>query len=70
VILFAVTDPQAGSRGITAFLIDTTRAGFSRGKSEPKMGVRASATCEIRFDDYLAEAADVIGVPGQGFKLA
>ena len=70
VILFAVTDPQAGSRGITAFLIDTTRAGFSRGKSEPKMGVRASATCEIRFDDYLADAADVIGVPGQGFKLA
>ena len=70
VILFAVTDPDAGSRGISAFLIDTTRAGFARGKGEPKMGVRASATCEIVFDNYLASDADLLGVPGQGFKIA
>jgi len=70
VILFAVTDPAAGSRGISAFLIDTTRAGFGRGKKEPKMGVRASATCEIVFQDYLAQAQDLIGSEGQGFKLA
>ena len=70
VILFAVTDPAAGSRGISAFLIDTTRAGFGRGKKEPKMGVRASATCEITFDGYLATADELIGAEGQGFKLA
>lgn len=70
VILFAVTDPEAGSRGISAFLIDTRRDGFARGKSEPKMGVRASATCEILFDNYLAEPADLLGNEGQGFKLA
>lgn len=70
VILFAVTDPAAGSRGISAFLIDTSRAGFGRGKKEPKMGVRASATCEITFDGYLATADELIGAEGQGFKLA
>ena len=70
VILFAVTDPAAGSRGISAFLIDTTRAGFGRGKQEPKMGVRASATCEITFDGYLANADELIGAEGLGFKLA
>lgn len=70
VILFAVTDPDAGSRGISAFLIDTARPGYWRGKSEPKLGVRASATCEIGFEDYMATDADLLGTPGQGFKLA
>lgn len=70
VILFAVTDQEAGSRGITAFLVDTRRSGFMRGKAEPKMGVRASATCEILFDNYRATDADVLGVPGQGFRIA
>ena len=70
VILFAVTDPDAGSRGISAFLIDTTRPGFQRGKTEPKMGVRASATCELVFDNYLAGDADLLGEPGQGFRMA
>ncbi len=70
IVLFAMTDPGKGSRGITAFMIDTTRAGFGRGKTEPKLGVRASATCEIEFQDYVARAEDVIGVEGQGFKIA
>ncbi len=70
IVLFAMTDPSQGARGITAFMIDTTRAGFGRGKTEPKLGVRASATCEIEFQDYVARAEDVIGAEGQGFKIA
>ena len=70
IVLFAMTDPAQGARGITAFMIDTTRAGFGRGKTEPKLGVRASATCEIEFQDYLARAEDVLGEEGQGFKIA
>ena len=70
IVLFAMTDPEKGARGITAFMIDTTKPGFGRGKTEPKLGVRASATCEIEFQDYVASAADVIGEEGQGFKIA
>lgn len=70
IVLFAMTDPSQGARGITAFMIDTTRPGFGRGKTEPKLGVRASATCEIEFQDYVARAEDVIGTEGQGFKIA
>lgn len=70
IVLFAMTDPSQGARGITAFMVDTTRPGFGRGKTEPKLGVRASATCEIEFQDYVARAEDVIGSEGQGFKIA
>ena len=70
IVLFAMTDPEQRSRGITAFMIDTSKPGFGRGKTEPKLGVRASATCEIEFQDYVAAAEDVIGVEGQGFKIA
>ncbi len=70
IVLFAMTDPSQSARGITAFMIDTTRPGFGRGKTEPKLGVRASATCEIEFQDYVARAEDVIGAEGQGFKIA
>ncbi|QCO67772.1 acyl-CoA dehydrogenase [Luteimonas yindakuii] len=69
-VLFAVTDPDKGARGITAFLVDGDRAGFHRGKTEPKLGIRASATCEIEFQDYVARAGDVLGEEGQGFKIA
>ncbi len=69
-VLFAATDPGAGARGISAFLIDTERAGFKRGKTEPKLGIRASATCEVEFDDYLCPAADLLGREGEGFKIA
>ncbi|KRG85487.1 acyl-CoA dehydrogenase [Stenotrophomonas daejeonensis] len=70
IVLFAMTDPAQGARGVTAFMIDATRPGFGRGKTEPKLGVRASATCEIEFRDYVARPEDVLGVEGQGFKIA
>ena len=70
IILFAVTDPEQGSRGITAFMVDTGREGFHRGKTEPKLGIRASATCEIEFQDYVARAEEVVGVEGKGFRIA
>lgn len=70
IVLFAMTDADKGARGITAFMIDTTRAGFHRGKTEPKLGIRASATCEIEFTDYVASADDVLGSEGHGFKIA
>ena len=70
IVLFAMTDPDKGARGITAFLIDTTREGFHRGKTEPKLRIRASATCEIEFTDYRVQPDEVLGVEGQGFKIA
>ena len=69
-VLFGKTDPQAGARGITAFMIDTEKDGFSRGKTEPKLGIRASATCEIEFEDYRVEAEDRLGEEGRGFAIA
>jgi alkylation response protein AidB-like acyl-CoA dehydrogenase len=70
ILLFAMTDPDKAARGITAFMVDTARAGFRCGKTEPKLGIRASATCEIEFEDYHASADEVIGVEGHGFKIA
>ena len=70
IVLFAMTDPDRGAKGITAFMIDTTKPGFFRGKTEPKLGIRASATCEIEFQDYVAEAHEVLGTEGEGFKIA
>ena len=70
IVLFAMSEPDKGARGITAFMIDTTKAGFHRGKTEPKLGIRASATCEIEFTDYVAAAEDVLGSEGEGFKIA
>jgi|ADGO01.1.fsa_nt_gi Acyl-CoA dehydrogenases len=51
-VLFAVTDPERKARGISAFIIDCNAPGFVRGKTEPKLGIRASATCEIELVDY------------------
>ena len=70
IVLFALTDPDKGARGITAFMIDTAKPGFHRGKTEPKLGIRASATCEIEFSDYVCAPADVLGAEGEGFKIA
>jgi alkylation response protein AidB-like acyl-CoA dehydrogenase len=71
-ILFAKTDPTAEPkhRGISAFLIDTGQPGFVRGKIEPKLGIRASATCEIFFEDYRCPVENMLGNPGEGFKIA
>jgi alkylation response protein AidB-like acyl-CoA dehydrogenase len=69
-MVFAVTDPDAGSRGISAFVIDTAEPGFVRGKTEPKLGIRASATCEIEFEDFRCPVESRLGEEGQGFKIA
>jgi len=70
IVLFAMSDASKRSHGITAFLIDTTQPGFHRGKTEPKLGIRASATCEIEFQDYRVGPEDVLGREGEGFKIA
>ena len=69
-VLFTMTAAEARHRGITAFLIDTSKPGFSRGKVEPKLGIRASATSEIIFENYKCPAENVLGEVGQGFKIA
>ena len=70
IVVFAVTDPEAGSRGVSAFVIDTKGEGFARGKTEPKLGIRASATCEIELDGYRCPVENRIGEEGQGFRIA
>jgi alkylation response protein AidB-like acyl-CoA dehydrogenase len=70
IVLFAMTDPEKASKGISAFMIDTTKAGFFRGKTEPKLGIRASATCEIEFQDYIAAPDELLGTENEGFKIA
>ncbi len=70
IVLFAMSDAAQGARGITAFMVDTAKPGFAKGKTEPKLGIRASATCEIEFVDYVVEPKDVLGKEGEGFKIA
>jgi alkylation response protein AidB-like acyl-CoA dehydrogenase len=70
VVVFTMTEPEKMHKGITAFLIDTERPGFERGKKEPKLGIRASATSELLFDNYQAPLDDLLGKPGEGFKIA
>ncbi len=70
VVLFCMTNPEAGHRGISAFLIETDKPGFVRGKKEPKLGIRASATSEIIFEDYRCPVENRLGEEGQGFKIA
>lgn len=69
-VLFTMTDPDKGRNGVTAFLIDASQPGFVRGKKEPKLGIRASATSEIRFEDYACPVENVLGKVGEGFKIA
>jgi alkylation response protein AidB-like acyl-CoA dehydrogenase len=69
-LLFATVDPARGAKGVTAFLVDAQQPGFIRGKPEPKLGIRASATCEIEFADYRAPVAHRLGAEGQGFQIA
>jgi alkylation response protein AidB-like acyl-CoA dehydrogenase len=69
-IVFATIDSAKGYKGITAFLIEKGTAGFSLGKKEDKLGIRASSTCELVFRDCVAPASAVLGEPGKGYKIA
>ena len=69
-VLFTMTDPDRKHRGITAFIVETDRPGFIRGKTEPKLGIRASATCEIVYDNYRCPVENRLGGEGEGFKIA
>jgi len=69
-IVFATIDPAAGYKGITAFLVEKGTAGFSVGKKEDKLGIRASSTCELIFRECVVPAAHVLGEPGKGYKIA
>ena len=71
VIVFAQTiRPDGESIGISAFVVDAESEGFHRGKHEPKLGIRASATCEIELTDYVCPVGNRIGDEGEGFKIA
>jgi short-chain 2-methylacyl-CoA dehydrogenase len=69
-LLFATVNPEAGYKGITAFLIERDFPGFAVGKKEDKLGIRASSTCELILDDCRVPRANVIGEVGQGYKIA
>jgi alkylation response protein AidB-like acyl-CoA dehydrogenase len=70
VVLFTLTDPDKGHKGVTAFIIEADQPGFIRGKKEPKLGIRASATSEIVYENYAAPVGNVLGAPGEGFRIA
>lgn len=69
VVVFMITDPDAGHRGISCFLVDASLPGFIRAKKEPKMGIRASATSELVFEDYRCPVENRLGEEGEGFKI-
>jgi alkylation response protein AidB-like acyl-CoA dehydrogenase len=69
-IVFATVNPAAGYRGITAFIVERGAAGFTVGKKEDKLGIRASSTCELLFDECRVSRENVLGEVGQGYKVA
>jgi alkylation response protein AidB-like acyl-CoA dehydrogenase len=69
-VLFTMTDPAKKHRGVTAFIIDANQPGLIRGKKEPKLGIRASATSEIIYEDYKCPVENRLGEEGEGFKIA
>lgn len=69
-IVFASTEPDKGSYGISAFIVDKDTPGFSVGKKEKKMGLNGSNTCEIVFEDARVPAENLLGNEGEGFKIA
>jgi short-chain 2-methylacyl-CoA dehydrogenase len=69
-IVFATVDPDAGYKGITAFLVERHFPGFTVGKKEDKLGIRASSTCELILEDCIVPKANVLGDVGKGYKIA
>jgi len=69
-IIFATIDPAAGYKGITAFLVEKGFPGFSVGKKEDKLGIRASSTCELILEDCRVPKENLLGEAGKGYKIA
>ncbi|MGH9515801.1 MAG: acyl-CoA dehydrogenase [Terriglobales bacterium] len=69
-VLFATVDPSAGYKGITAFIIEKEFSGFTVGKKEDKLGIRASSTCELILEDCRVPKNNVLGEAGKGYKIA
>jgi alkylation response protein AidB-like acyl-CoA dehydrogenase len=69
-IVFANVNPEAGYRGITAFVVERGMPGFTVGKKEDKLGIRASSTCELLFEDCVVPKSQVLGEVGKGYKVA
>jgi alkylation response protein AidB-like acyl-CoA dehydrogenase len=69
-VLFATVDPSAGYKGITAFIIEKEFPGFTVGKKEDKLGIRASSTCELILEDCRVRKSNVLGEAGKGYKIA
>ena len=69
-LVFATLDAAAGYKGITCFLVEKGTPGFTLGRKEDKLGIRASSTCELLFNNCRVPAANVLGEPGKGYKIA
>jgi alkylation response protein AidB-like acyl-CoA dehydrogenase len=69
-IVFATVDPTAGYKGITAFIVEREFEGFTVGKKEDKLGIRASSTCELILENVRVPAENVLGEVGKGYKVA
>ena len=69
-LVFANVNPDAGYRGITAFVVERGAAGFTVGKKEDKLGIRASSTCELLFEDCIVPKSQILGEVGKGYKVA
>ena len=69
-IVFATINPAAGYKGITAFLVEKGTPGFTLGRKEDKLGIRASSTCELIFRDCVIPASQMLGEPGKGYRIA
>jgi butyryl-CoA dehydrogenase/short/branched chain acyl-CoA dehydrogenase len=69
-LVFATVNPEAGYKGITAFLVERDTPGFAVGKKEDKLGIRASSTCELILEDCRVPKTNVLGEVGQGYKVA
>lgn len=69
-IVFANLNPSAGYKGITAFVVEKGMPGFSISKKEKKLGIKASSTCQLNFDDVEVPKENLLGEEGQGYKYA
>ncbi|MCF2706865.1 acyl-CoA dehydrogenase family protein [Arcanobacterium haemolyticum] len=69
-VVLAKTDPDAGNKGISCFIVEADRPGIEHGQHEDKMGLRTSNTCDVVFRDVRVPASNLVGKEGQGFKIA